>query len=81
MLNCRSATASAFSATLRSNRWLAAGLALSVALQVSVLCVPDIAAVFHTVPLPASSLALIALTASAALWMEELRKVAVRRRL
>ena len=80
MLNCRSATASAFSPTLLSNRWLAAGLALSVALQLSVLYVPGIAAVFHTVPLPASSLAPIALTASAVLWVEELRKVAVRRR-
>jgi magnesium-transporting ATPase (P-type) len=79
MLNCRSATASAFSATLRSNRWLAAGLALSVALQLSVLYVPGIAAVFHTVPLPASSLAPIALAASAVFWVEELRKVAVRR--
>lgn len=81
MLNCRSATASAFSPTLRSNRWLAAGLALSVALQLSVLYVPGIAAVFHTVPLPASSLAPIVLMASAVLWVEELRKVAVRRRL
>ncbi|NBS65251.1 MAG: HAD family hydrolase [Betaproteobacteria bacterium] len=80
MLNCRSATASAFSPTLLSNRWLVAGLALSVALQLSVLYVPGIAAIFHTVPLPASSLGPIALTGSAVLWVEELRKVAVRSR-
>jgi Ca2+-transporting ATPase len=57
-----------------------AGLALSVALQLSVLYVPGITAIFHTVPLPASSLGPIALTASAVLWVEELRKVAVRSR-
>jgi Ca2+-transporting ATPase len=78
VLNCQSATASALGPRLLRNRWLAGGLALSVALQVAVLYVPAMNALFHTVPLPASSLLPLLALASAVLWMEELRKLVVR---
>ncbi|NUP84680.1 MAG: HAD-IC family P-type ATPase [Burkholderiaceae bacterium] len=78
VLNCQSATASALGPRLLRNRWLAGGLALSVALQLAVLYVPAMNALFHTVPLPASSLLPLLTLASTVLWMEELRKLVVR---
>ena len=79
MLNCRSATASAFAGALGRNRWLAGGLALSVLLQAAVLYLPVMNALFHTVPLaPATLLPLLGL-ASSVLWAEELRKALQRR--
>jgi magnesium-transporting ATPase (P-type) len=78
VLNCQSATASALGLGLVRNRWLAGGLALSVALQAAVLYAPPLNALFHTVPLaPASLLPLLAL-ASMVLWVEEARKLIAR---
>lgn len=78
VLNCQSATASALGRRLLRNPWLAGGLAASIVLQASVLYAPALNALFHTVPLaPASLLPLVAL-ASSVLWVEELRKLAVR---
>ncbi len=78
VLNCQSATASALGRRLLRNRWLAAGLALSVALQAAVVYVPALNALFHTVPLAPATLGPLVLLASAVLWAEELRKAAVR---
>jgi magnesium-transporting ATPase (P-type) len=79
VLNCQSATRSALRLGVLRNRWLLGGLALSVALQGLVLYAPALNALFHTVPLPASTLALIVALGSAVLWVEELRKLAARR--
>lgn len=80
VLNCQSSTASALGPRLLRNRWLAAGLTLSVLLQAAVLYAPPMNALFHTVPLsPASLLPLVAL-ASLVLWAEEARKAIVRSR-
>ena len=81
VLNCQSATASALGPRLLRNRWLAAGLSLSVALQAAVLYVPALNTLFHTVPLPLESLLPLLALASAVLWAEELRKLVVRRNL
>jgi Ca2+-transporting ATPase len=81
VLNCQSATASALGPRLLRNRWLAAGLSLSVALQAAVLYVPALNTLFHTVPLPPQSLLPLLLLASGVLWAEELRKLVARRRL
>jgi Ca2+-transporting ATPase len=74
VLNCRSATASALGRQLLNNRWLVAGLALSVALQAAVLYVPMLQALFYTVPLPLADLLPLAALASTVLWAEEARK-------
>jgi Ca2+-transporting ATPase len=78
VLNCRSASHSAFSGALLRNPWLAGGLALSVALQMAVLYVPPLAAMFHAVPLGGGTLAALAGLASLVLWAEELRKFLAR---
>ena len=78
VLNCQSATRSAISLALLRNPWLMAGLAASVLLQLGVLFVPALNTLFHTVPLPASVLLLLAALASTVLWAEELRKLAAR---
>lgn len=80
VLNCRSATHSALGGALLRNPWLAGGLALSVALQMAVLYLPSLAAMFHTVPLPGGTLLVLAGMASLVLWAEELRKLAARGR-
>jgi Ca2+-transporting ATPase len=80
VLNCRSATRSALDVGGPRNRWLLAGLAASFALQALVLYAPPLNALFHTVPLPASTLAGLLALASVVLWAEEARKLVARRR-
>jgi Ca2+-transporting ATPase len=80
VLNCQSATASALGWRLLGNRWLLAGLSLSVALQALVVYAPPMQALFHTVTLPLASLLPLVALASAVLWAEELRKWVVRAR-
>lgn len=79
VLNCQSATASALGPRLLRNRWLAAGLSLSVLLQVAVLYAPPMNTLFHTVPLPPQNLLPLVALASLVLWAEELRKWLARR--
>lgn len=79
VLNCRSATRSALAGGLWRNPWLMGGLALSVGLQIAVLYVPSMNAMFHTVPLPWTTLLALLASASAVLWGEELRKAVARR--
>jgi magnesium-transporting ATPase (P-type) len=78
VLNCQSATASALGPRLLRNRWLAAGLGLSIVLQALVLYAPPMNTLFHTVPLPLASLLPLVALASLVLWVEELRKLAHR---
>jgi Ca2+-transporting ATPase len=81
VLNCQSATRSALRLGLLRNRWLLAGLGLSVLLQLAVVYAPPLNALFHTVPLPDHVLVPLLLAASSVLWAEELRKLFARRRL
>ncbi|WP_341920571.1 HAD-IC family P-type ATPase [Polaromonas sp. YR568] len=81
VLNCQSATRSAFRLGLLKNPWLLGGLALSIALQVLVLYAPFMNTLFYTVPLAPSSLMPLLLLASSVLWAEELRKFIVRLRM
>ena len=78
VLNIRSETRSVFSSPVWRNRWLMGGLLLSIGLQAAVLFWPPLMRLFHTVHLPASELALLALLGSIVVWAEEARKVVVR---
>jgi magnesium-transporting ATPase (P-type) len=78
MLNCQSARASALRGGVLRNRWLVGGLALAVVLQALVLYAPPLNALFHTVPLPATTLLPLLALASTVLWVEETRKLVVR---
>lgn len=80
VMNCQSDTASALGWRLLRNRWLAGGLAFSVLLQALVLYAPPMNTLFHTQPLPLASLLPLVALASLVLWVEELRKLAHRRR-
>jgi magnesium-transporting ATPase (P-type) len=79
VLNCRSATRSAFGGSLLHNPWLLGGLGFSVVLQLAVLYLQPLNEMFHTVPLPLTDLLPMAAVASVVLWAEELRKAFVRR--
>jgi len=74
VLNCRSATRSAFSWDLFRNPWLLGGLALGNVLHFAVIYWPPLSNFFHTVPIDAEHFFEIGLIASLVLWVEELRK-------
>lgn len=78
VLNCQSATATALGLRLLRNRWLMAGLFLSITLHAAVLYTPLMQALFHTVSLPLASLLPLVGLASLVLWTEEARKLWVR---
>jgi magnesium-transporting ATPase (P-type) len=80
VLNCRSETKSALSLSIFKNRWLVGGLVLSNLLQVAVVFLPFFNKTFHTVPIPLSEVFLIGAVGSVVLWVEEARKLIVRRR-
>ncbi|MFO1217264.1 MAG: HAD-IC family P-type ATPase [Burkholderiaceae bacterium] len=81
VLNCQSALRSALRFGVLRNRWLLGGLGASVALQLAVLYLPALNALFYTVPLAPSLLAAIVALASLVLWAEELRKALARQRI
>jgi Ca2+-transporting ATPase len=80
VLNCQSGTQSALRLGVLRNRWLLGGLTLSVLLQWLVIYAPLMNTWFHTVPLRFDVLGPLLMLASGVLWIEELRKLAVRRR-
>ena len=80
VLNCRSATDSAFDGTMVRNRWLLAGLVMGNLLQAAVIYGAPMNRLFHTVPIDFRHFVLIGLVASPVLWVEEVRKWLVRRR-
>ncbi len=80
VLNCESASASALKLGVLRNRWLIAGLSVSVLLQVLVLYAPPMNTLFHTVPLAPQTLLPLVGLASLVLWVEEARKLVGRRR-
>jgi Ca2+-transporting ATPase len=78
VLNCQSSSRSALKFGILRNRWLIGGLALSILLQAAVLYWAPLNALFHTVPIPPADLLPLLALASSVLWVEELRKWAVR---
>jgi Ca2+-transporting ATPase len=79
VLSCRSATRSALSPSLMKNPWLIGGLLAGVALQAAVVYFRPLGKVFHTVPFELDEFLGMLAVASLVLWVEELRKLIVRR--
>jgi Ca2+-transporting ATPase len=77
VFNARSDERSAFHRFF-SNRWLWAGVGLSIALQFAVLYTPFLQQAFSTVALSRGDWARCTLVASSVLWMRELSKVVSR---
>jgi Ca2+-transporting ATPase len=77
-LNCVSTRRSAFAS--RPNRWLLGGLVIGNLLQVAVVFLAPLGALFHTVPLDWHQVFAIGAVASLVLWTEELRKLIARKR-
>jgi magnesium-transporting ATPase (P-type) len=76
-LNARSETASAFR-RLFVNPWLWGAIAVSVLLQLAVVYMPVLQTAFGTTALTAHQWLVCTLMASAVLWVDELRKLAIR---
>lgn len=81
VLNCRSISKSAFELGLFKNRWLLAGLLVGNLLQVAVVFWAPLSRVFHTVPFDLHEAIALGVVGSLVLWVEELRKLIVRRKL
>jgi Ca2+-transporting ATPase len=79
VFNARSDEASAFGG-LFANRWLWAGVGVSLALHVAVVHAPFLQRVFSTTALGAGDWLRCTATASSVLWLRELTKVLVRAR-
>ena len=80
VLNCRSSYRSALSFDVFKNAWLVGGLLLGNLLQVAVVYWPPLQRIFHTAAFDVGSVLAIAAVGSTVLWVEELRKLVVRRR-
>ncbi len=80
VLNCRSETRSALSASILDNPWLVAGLVASILLQGAVVFFRPLGEVFHTVPFDLETGGAIIVVASLVLWVEEARKLVARAR-
>ncbi len=81
VLNCESETRSSLSLGLIRNKWLLGGVSLGILLQVAVVYLPSLNTLFHTTPIPAGDYPVIIAAASLVLWIEEIRKFLVRRKL
>lgn len=80
VLNCRSATESAFNRSIFKNYWLIGGLIIGNLLHLAVVYYRPLGQYFHTVPIDAAHFFEIGVVASLVLWAEELRKFFARRR-
>jgi Ca2+-transporting ATPase len=80
VLNCRSATHSALTLGIFKNPWLVGGLVVGNLLQVAVVFWSPLGEVFHTVPFSLTEVVALGVVGSLVLWVEELRKLVVRRR-
>ena len=79
VLNCRSEQRSALRLGLFRNRWLLGGLVVGNLLQVAVVFWTPLGRVFHTVPIGLEEVIALGIVGSLVLWVEELRKLFVRR--
>jgi Ca2+-transporting ATPase len=77
VFNARSDETSAFT-TLFTNRWLWAGVALSLLLHVAVVYIPVLQKAFSTTALGATDWLVCTAVASSVLWFSELRKIVIR---
>jgi Ca2+-transporting ATPase len=75
-LNARSATRPLFRLGVLSNKWLAAGLGLAVALQAAVVYVPFLQRLFHTAPVGIRDWGIVLIVTFSVYAIEELRKLA-----
>lgn len=80
VLNCRSERRSALTFDFLKNPWIIGGLVLGNLLQAAVVFLPALNRVFYTVPFSLTEFIVIGLVASLVLWVEEARKLVVRRR-
>jgi magnesium-transporting ATPase (P-type) len=80
VLNCRSATRSALTTGILRNHWLIGGLIASTLAQLAVIYWRPLGSLFHTVPIGQVELFKIGIVGSIVLWVEEIHKWAVRRR-
>jgi P-type Ca2+ transporter type 2C len=80
VLNCRSDRKSALSLSLLRNPWLVAGLVVGNLLQMAVVFWAPLGRVLHTVPIDLHTVALLGVAGSLVFWVEEARKLVVRRR-
>ena len=80
VLNCRSERRSALSLGLFRNPWLLGGLVVGNLLQVAVVFWAPLGRVLHTVPFNLQTVVMLGIVASLVLWVEEIRKLAARRR-
>jgi len=80
VLNCRSETRTAFDRRLLANPWLLGGLVTANLLQVAVIFLAPLNAIFHTVAFGWREVLAIGAVGSLVLWVEEARKLYVRRR-
>lgn len=79
-LNCRSDWQSSFRMSLWRNKSLIGGLVVGSILQSLVIYAPFMNKVFHTQAIPLGETILLACIASLVFWVEEVRKIFVRRR-
>jgi magnesium-transporting ATPase (P-type) len=80
VLSCRSERRSALSSSLFKNPWLIGGLIAGNLLHAAVVFFRPLGQVFHTVPFDLGEVVAIGIVASFVLWVEEGRKLVVRRR-
>jgi Ca2+-transporting ATPase len=80
VLNCRSESKSAFTLGLLRNPWLLGGLLAGNLLQIAVVFWTPLGRVFHTVPIDPGVVVALGIVGSLVLWVEEIRKLFVRRR-
>jgi magnesium-transporting ATPase (P-type) len=80
VLNCRSEWKSALNLGVLRNPWLLGGLVIGNLLQVAVVFWSPLGRLFHTVPFSLHEIVALAVVGSLVLWVEELRKLVVRRR-
>jgi Ca2+-transporting ATPase len=80
VLNCLSERRTALSRELLRDRWLLAGLVAGNALQLAVIYIPSMNAIFHTVPIPLREALAIGAAASIVLWVQEVPKLVARLR-
>jgi Ca2+-transporting ATPase len=80
VLNCRSESKSAFTLGLFRNPWLLGGLLAGNLLQIAVIFWPPLGRVFHAVAIGPAEVVALGVVGSLVLWVEEIRKLFVRRR-